>query len=106
MANTDVVIAVELKKMNSFCSRMADSLDRIDKSLSTGQLQDEMRFFLTQFKPELAESYAVRKTQDQRKNIRSCIEKARLKASATTVSKEKDVAGSSVTNPKKLVLAD
>ena len=82
MTDTAVKTVVELKKLVSICSRMATALEHIDKSLSQGDLQQEMRYFLRQFKPELTESHALRMCEESRQSHQSDLAKAKKKAEA------------------------
>ena len=80
MSDTGVKTVVELKRLVTICSRMATVLESIDKNLSQGDLQKEMRYFLRQFKPELKESHALRMCEDSRQSHRDDLAKARIKA--------------------------
>ncbi|MEE2739579.1 MAG: hypothetical protein VX435_15210, partial [Planctomycetota bacterium] len=93
------LLTVEAKRQSSLESRMLDRLESIDKSLDQGALAEQLRFFMSEFQPQLRETYAIRSAQLKSQNLRNDIKKARLKASAGSDSVESVSSDALATNP-------
>ncbi len=65
MSEFEVKALVELKRLVSIGQQMTKIMGSIDQSLKDGDLQNELRDFRTDFRPELKRSSAVRQKMER-----------------------------------------
>ena len=56
---------IELKRLVSICEQIRKDTSSIDQSLKQGDLQNELRDFRSDFRPELERSHAVRQKMEK-----------------------------------------
>ena len=75
---------IQLKRLVSIGQEVTKYLASIDRSLSNGDLQDELRDFRSDFRPELKRSHAVRQKLEKAEKRKAALARVFEKSTVTT----------------------